>query len=132
MMPQEISQLQNARAIRDTVKIIADTTEGDSALKSFSGDVFGYLSDHFIVLQRLTTLGVKISPEPSEYEILLQCLHILTCNKVYDVADAMEDSRIYNRDVLSRIYTSLEDARNLLEEVAAQKANHKEYGKCTK
>lgn len=108
---------QNAKAICDTVEFIASTNEGDSSLKSFSGDVYGYLDAHFIVLQRLTTLGAKISPEPSEYEILLQCLHILTCNKVYDVADAMENSRIYNRDVLSRIDTSLEEARKLLRRV---------------
>lgn len=105
---------QNAKAICNTVKLIANTTEGDSALKSFSGDVYGYLEDHFIVLQRLTTLGAKISPEPSEYEILLQCLYIMAKNKPYDVAAAMEFSRIYNRDVLSRIDTSLEEARKLL------------------
>lgn len=128
-----MNQLQNAKAICNTVKLIANTTEGDSALKSFGGDAHGYLEDHFIVLQRLTTLGAKISPEPSEYEILLQCLHILTSDEQpYGVEAAMEFSRIYNRDVLSRIYTSLEDARNLLEEVAAQKANHKEHEKCTK
>lgn len=118
MNPQEISKLQNARAIRDTVRIIANTTEGDSALKSFGGDVFGYLSGHFIVLQRLTALGAKISPEPAEYEILLQCLYILARNKVYDVADAMEDGRIYNRDVLSRIDTSIKDAQNLVQQIA--------------
>lgn len=118
MNPQEISKLQNARAIRDTVRIIANTIEGDSALKSFGGDVFGYLSGHFIVLQRLTALGAKISPEPAEYEILLQCLYILARNKVYDVADAMEDGRIYNRDVLSRIDTSIKDAQNLVQQIA--------------
>lgn len=128
-----MNQLQNAKVICNTVKLIANTTEGDSALKSFGGDVHGYLEDHFIVLQRLTTLGAKISPEPSEYEILLQCLHILASDEQpYGVEAAMEFSRIYNRDVLSRIYTSLEDARNLLEEVAAQKANHKGHEKCTK
>lgn len=118
MNPQEISKLQNARAIRDTVRIIANTTEGDSALKSFGGDVHGYLEDHFIVLQRLTTLGAKISPEPSEYEILLQCLHILTGKEqVYDVDAAMEFSRIYNRDVLSRIDASLTDAQELVRQI---------------
>lgn len=127
-----MNQLQNAKAICNTVKLIANTTEGDSALKSFGGDVFGYLSGHFIVLQRLTALGAKISPEPAEYEILLQCLYILARNEVYDVADAMEDGRIYNRDVLSRIDTSIKDAQNLLEKVVAQKANHKEHEKCTK
>ena len=121
MNPQEISKLQNARAIRDTVRIIANTTEGDSALKSFGGDVFGYLSGHFIVLQRLTALGAKISPEPAEYEILLQCLYILARNEVYDVADAMEDGRIYNRDVLSRIDTSIKDAQNLVQQIAIDK-----------
>lgn len=128
-----MNQLQNAKAICDTVKLIANTTEGDSALESFGGDVHGYLEDHFLVLQRLTTLGAKISPEPSGYEILLQCLHILISKEqVYGVAAAMEFSRIYNRDVLSRIDTSLKDAHNLLEEVAAQKANHKGHEKCTK
>ena len=118
-----MNQLQNAKVICNTVKLIANTTEGDSALKSFGGDVHGYLEDHFIVLQRLTTLGAKISPVPSEYEILLQCLHILTSNKqTYDVAAAMEFSRIYNRDVLGRIDASLKEARNLLEEAEAQKA----------
>ena len=128
-----MNQLQNAKVICNTVKLIANTTEGDSALKSFGGDVHGYLEDHFIVLQRLTTLGAKISPEPSEYEILLQCLHILISDEQpYGVEAAMEFSRIYNRDVLSRIDASLKDAHNLLEKVVAQKANHKEYGKCTK
>lgn len=128
-----MNQLQNAKAICNTVKLIANTTEGDSALKSFGGDVHGYLEDHFLVLQRLTTLGAKISPEPSGYEILLQCLHILISKEqVYGVAAAMEFSRIYNRDVLSRIDTSLKDAHNLLEKVVAQKANHKEHEKCTK
>lgn len=128
-----MNQLQNAKVICNTVKLIANTTEGDSALKSFGGDVHGYLEDHFIILQRLTTLGAKISPEPSEYEILLQCLHILTGDEQpYGVAAAMEFSRIYNRDVLSRIDASLKDAYNLLEEVADQKANHKEHEKCTK
>lgn len=127
-----MNQLQNAKAICNTVKLIANTTEGDSTLKSFGDDVFGYLDEHFIVLQRLTDLGAKISPEPSEYEILLQCLYITAKNKPYDVAAAMEFSRIYNRDVLSRIDTSLKDAHNLLEEVAAQKANHKGHEKCTK
>ena len=127
-----MNQLQNAKAICNTVKLIANTTEGDSALKSFGGDVHGYLEDHFIVLQRLTTLGAKISPEPSEYEILLQCLYIMAKNKPYDVAAAMEFSRIYNCDVLSRIDASLKDAHNLLEKVVAQKANHKEHEKCTK
>lgn len=106
---------QNAKAICDTVEFIASTNEGDSSLKSFGGDVHGYLEDHFIVLQRLTTLGAKISPEPSEYEILLQCLHILISDEQpYGVEAAMEFSRIYNRDVLSRIDTSLEEARKLL------------------
>lgn len=115
--------LQNAKAIRDTVRLIADTTEGDSALKSFGNDVSGYLDEYFTVLQRLTTLGMEISSVPSEYEILLQCLHILTSNKqTYDVAAAMEFSRIYNRDVLGRIDASLKEARNLLEEAEAQKA----------
>ena len=132
MNPQEISQLQNARAIRDTVELISVTTKGDGTLKQFGDDVFGYLDEHFIVLQRLTDLGAKISLVPPEYEILLQCLYIMAKNKSYDVAAAMEFSRIYNRDVLSRIDASLKDARNLLEEVAAQKANHKEHEKCTK
>lgn len=128
-----MNQLQNAKVICNTVKLIANTTEGDSALKSFGGDVHGYLEDHFIVLQRLTTLGAKISPEPSEYEILLQCLHILISDEQpYGVEAAMEFSRIYNRDVLSRIDASLKDAYNLLGEVAAQKANHKGHEKCTK
>ena len=110
-----MNQLQNAKAICDTVEFIASTNEGGSALKSFGGDVHGYLEDHFIVLQRLTTLDAKISPEPSEYEILLQCLHILTSDEQpYGVEAAMEFSRIYNRDVLSRIDTSLEEARKLL------------------
>lgn len=117
-----MNQLQNAKAICNTVKLIANTTEGDSTLKSFGDDVFGYLDEHFIVLQRLTDLGAKISPEPSEYEILLQCLYITAKNKPYDVAAAMEFSRIYNRDALGRIDASLEEARKLLEEIEAQKA----------
>lgn len=114
--------LQNAKAICNTVKLIANTTEGDGALKSFGDDVFGYLDEHFIVLQRLTDLGAKISPEPSEYEILLQCLYIMAKNRSYDVAAAMEFSRIYNRDILSRIDASLGEARKLLEEIEAQEA----------
>lgn len=118
MNPQEINQLQNARAIRDTVRLIADTTEGDSALEPFGNDVYGYLEDHFIVLQRLTTLGVGISSEPSEYEILLQCLHELTNKeRTYDVTDAMEFSRIYNHDVLSRIDASLKTAQELVQQI---------------
>ena len=113
---------QNAKAICDTVEFIANTTEGDSALRPFGDDVFGYLDEHFIVLQRLTDLGAKISPEPSEYEILLQCLYIMAKNKPYDVAAAMEDSRIYNRDVLSRIDASLKTASKLLEEIEVQEA----------
>lgn len=106
---------QNAKAICDTVEFIASTNEGDSSLKSFSGDVYGYLDAHFIVLQRLTTLGAKISPEPSEYEILLQYLHILLNDggKIYDIDAAMKSSRIYNRDVLSRIDASRDAAREL-------------------
>lgn len=127
-----MNQLQNAKAIRDTMAVIANTTKGDGARKSFGDDVFGYLEEHFIVLQRLTDLGAKISPEPSEYEILLQYLYIMAKNKPYDVAAAMEFSRIYNRDVLGRIDASLKEARKLLEEVAAKKANHKEDEKCTK
>lgn len=122
MKPQEISQLQNARAIRDTVKLISVATEGDGTLKSFGDDVFGYLDEHFIVLQRLTDLGAKISLVPPEYEILLQCLYIMAKNKSYDVAAAMEFSRIYNPDVLSRITNSLVDAQKLLEEITAQEA----------
>ena len=114
---QSNQQLYNAKAIKDTIDFIAKVYEDNSyiAIPGFNNEVFGYLEEHFIILQRLTALGVKISPEPSEYEILLQYLHILVNSggKIYDVDAAMKSSRIYNRDVLSRIDASRDVAREL-------------------
>lgn len=114
---QSNQQLYNAKAIKDTIDFIAKVYEDNSyiAIPCFGKEVFGYLEEHFIILQRLTALGVKISPEPSEYEILLQYLHILINNggKIYDVDAAMNSSRIYNRDVLRRIDASRDAAREL-------------------
>lgn len=114
---QQSQQLYNAKAIKDTIDFIAKVYEDDSyiAIPGFGDEVFGYLEEHFIILQRLTALGVKISPEPSEYEILLQYLHILinSGGKIYDVDAAMNSSRIYNRDVLRRIDASRDAAWEL-------------------
>lgn len=88
--------------------------------------MFNFLSEYFAALQLLKTLGVNVSQEPAEYEILLQYLCLLIgSEKPYSWEIAMDSNRVRTPAIINRIANSRVAARELLKMHAGNKENEK-------
>lgn len=117
---------ENANNIFYAADFMAKMARDDNVLKQFAGDVFNFLSEYFAALQLLKTLGVNVSQEPAEYEILLQYLCLLIgSEKPYSWEIAMDSNRVRTPAIINRIANSRVAARELLKMHAGNKENEK-------
>lgn len=117
---------ENANNIFYAADFMAKMARDDNVLKQFEGDVFNFLSEYFAALQLLKTLGVNVSQEPAEYEILLQYLCLLIgSEKPYSWEIAMDSNRVRTPAIINRIANSRVAARELLKMHAGNKENEK-------
>lgn len=117
---------ENANNIFYAADFMAKMARDDNVLKQFEGDVFNFLSEYFAALQLLKTLGVNVSQEPAEYEILLQYLCLLIgSEKPYSWEIAMDSNRVRTPAIINRIANSRVAARELLKMHAGNKENDK-------
>lgn len=117
---------ENANNIFYVADFMAKMARDDNVLKQFEGDVFNFLSEYFAALQLLKTLGVNVSQEPAEYEILLQYLCLLIgSEKPYSWEIAMDSNRVRTPAIINRIANSRVAARELLKMHAGNKENDK-------
>lgn len=109
-----------------TADFMTKMARDDNVLKQFEGDVFDFLSEYFAALQLLKNLGVNVSQEPAEYEILLQYLCLLIgSEKPYSWEIAMDSNRVRTPAIINRIANSRVAARELLKMHAGNKENDK-------
>lgn len=117
---------EKANNIFYTADFMTKMARDDNVLKQFEGDVFDFLSEYFAALQLLKNLGVNVSQEPAEYEILLQYLCLLIgSKKPYSWETAMDSNRVRTPSILNRIANSRVAARELLKMHAGNKENDK-------
>lgn len=117
---------ENVNNIFYAADFMAKMARDDNVLKQFEGDVFNFLSEYFAALQLLKTLGVNVSQEPAEYEILLQYLCLLIgSEKPYSWGIAMDSNRVRTPAIINRIANSRVAARELLKMHAGNKENEK-------
>lgn len=117
---------ENVNNIFYAADFMAKMARDDNVLKQFEGDVFNFLSEYFAALQLLKTLGVNVSQEPAEYEILLQYLCLLIgSEKPYSWEIAMDSNRVRTPAIINRIANSRVAARELLKMHAGNKENEK-------